>query len=113
MASFQYYTKEQADTLHRLRDLAGGYEFDREWRELISDIKVQMVQDPNPQNPRAPMLVVRWQQLVKRFTGGSAEIEALLYDATSKWHQHESGEGRAVPNVLSYIQRAIAASRDG
>ena len=112
MASFQYYTKQQADALHRMREVAGGYEFDREWRRLISDIRSRMAKDPNPESPAASALAARWQQLVARFTGGNAEIEVLLYNAAREWHRHESGEGHAIPGLLSYIKKAIAASGD-
>jgi hypothetical protein len=59
-----YYSKEQADALHRLRDAAGGSVFDAAWADLIADIRADMEAGAGARTAQAWALAQRWKALV-------------------------------------------------
>jgi hypothetical protein len=102
-----YYTKEQAEALHKLREAAGGEDFDRAWTQLIADVRADMDSGGGPTTDRATALGQRWRALVNRFTGGDAEVERLLYRAADKYAVNSQRPGLAAPSVVGYIGRVF------
>lgn len=100
-----YYSREQAEALHRLRAAAGGSEFDTAWAELIADIRVEMASGSGPQSEEAKALGRRWQVLLDRFTNGDSETERMLYEAGEKFRNTSDVLIGRVPDVLGYIRQ--------
>jgi hypothetical protein len=48
-----YYSKEQAEALHRLRHAAGGAAFDQAWSDLMADIRADMESGGGPESEGA------------------------------------------------------------
>ena len=102
-----YYSKEQVEALHRLREAAGGAEFDAAWTELVTAIRDEMLRGGDPHAEPAQELARRWKALLNRFTGGDAEIERLLYEAGEKFQARRHQSGAPVPDVLGFIRDAM------
>ena len=94
-----YYTREQAEALHKLRDAAGGEDFDRAWTQLIADVRADIDFGGDPTSDRAKALGQHWRALVDRFTGGSIEVQRLLYRAADQYVVNCERAGVASPNV--------------
>ena len=84
----KYYTDEQ------LADLASRWspelqaEAERDWAELIRDVKDAVGEDPAGE--RAQALAARWSALIERFTGGDSGIRenlGRLYADRTNWPQ--------------------------
>lgn len=105
-----YYSKEQADTLHSLRDAAGGSAFDVAWTRLIADIRADMQAGGGPETDQAKALARRWKGLIKTFTNGDSEIERMLYEAGDKFYANAQLQEESPPNVLGYIRKVFEAS---
>lgn len=108
-----YYSKEQAEYLHGLRDAAGGARFDQAWAELIAAIRAEMDGGGSPRSERARILARRWRTLVETFTGGNAETERLLYETADRFYVDNSMRGTPVPDVLGYIREALTQENLG
>jgi len=104
-----YYTREQAEALHKLRDAAGGEDFDRTWTKLIADVRADMDSGGGPTTDRAKELGQRWRALVDQFTGGDNEVERLLYSAADKYRVNCETSGFDTPNVVGYVRRVFEA----
>ncbi|HEY7337807.1 MAG TPA: TipAS antibiotic-recognition domain-containing protein [Bryobacteraceae bacterium] len=104
-----YYTREQAEALHKLREAAGGEDFDRAWAKLIADLHSDMNSGEGPSTDRAKELGQRWRALVDQFTGGDIEVERLLYQAADKYRVNCERSDLVVPNVVGYIRRVFEA----
>jgi len=104
-----YYTREQAEALHKLRDAAGGEDFDQAWTKLIADVRADMDSGGGPTTDRAKALGQRWRTLVNRFTGGNVEVERLLYRAAEKYVVNCERPGVSPPNVVGYIRQVFEA----
>ena len=102
-----YYTREQAESLHKLRDAAGGEDFDRAWRELIAEVRAEMISGGDSTTDRAKALGQRWRVLVDQFTAGDAEVERLLYEAADKYRVNCERSGLVAPDVVGYIRRVF------
>ncbi|MBV8845924.1 MAG: TipAS antibiotic-recognition domain-containing protein [Bryobacterales bacterium] len=102
-----YYTREQAEALHKLREAAGGEGFDRAWTKLIADVRADMDSGGGPSTDRAKALGQRWRALVEQFTGGDVEIERLLYQAADKYRVNCEQSGFQAPNVVGYIRTVL------
>jgi len=74
-----YYTREQAEALHKLRDAAGGKVFDVAWAKLMAEVRAEMECGEGPVTDRAKALGQRWRTLVNQFTGGDGDVGRLLY----------------------------------
>ena len=105
-----FYSKEQADSLHQLRERAGGPTFDAAWTALIADIKKAMASGTAPSTPLARQLANRWKSLVTQFTGGDPEVERLLYGAAEKLRTTQRQGSGGVPDIIEYVRQA--ADRD-
>lgn len=104
-----YYTREQAEALHNLRDAAGGEAFDQAWTQLIADVRADMESGRGPGTDHAKELGQRWRTLVDRFTGGNVEVERLLYRAADKYVANCERPGVITPNVVGYIRQVFQA----
>ena len=102
-----YYSKEQAEALHRLRDAAGGRRFDAAWAELIAAIRDEMNRGGDPRDAPSRDLARRWKALVDTFTGGRSDVEHLLYEAADKFQARNEAAATPVPNVLGYMRAAM------
>jgi DNA-binding transcriptional MerR regulator len=108
----RYYTAEQLEQLaERERELGPEVirQSQREWGELIAEVRHERAQGTDPTTPRVLALARRWQQLVERFTGGDPDIRASL----AKMYEHEPVEqasrGALDGDVMEYIGKAIQA----
>ena len=104
-----YYTREQAEALHKLREAAGGEDFDQAWATLIAEVHADMDSGEGPSTDRAKALGKQWRALVDRFTGGDCEVERLLYQAADKYRVNCERSGLDTPNVIGYIRRVFEA----
>lgn len=104
-----YYTREQAEALHKLREAAGGEDFDRAWAKLIAEVRADMDSGEGPGTDRAKALGRRWRTLVDRFTGGDVEVERLLYQAADKYRANCERSGLVAPDVVGYVRRVFEA----
>ena len=102
-----YNTREQAEALHKLREAAGGEDFDRAWTQLIAEVRADMDSGEGPGTDRAKALGRQWKALVERFTGGDVEVERLLYQAADKYRVNCERSGLDVPNVVGYIRTVL------
>lgn len=65
----------------------------------------------DPTSDRVQFLARRWMELVQGFTGGNPEIERSV---GKMWQQEETIYGietRPVREMMEYVSRAIAASK--
>jgi hypothetical protein len=104
-----YYTKEQADRFHRIRDAAGGAAFDAAWEELVVDIKVHMKSGAGLTTDSARALARRWNELLSRFSGGDPEVERMLYEVGDKFYVNSQRQEARPPNILGYMRRVFMA----
>lgn len=102
-----YYTREQAEALHKLRDAAGGKAFDVAWAKLIAEVRAEMECGEGPARDRAKALGQRWRTLVNQFTGGDGDVERLLYQAADKYYINCERSGLIAPNVVGYIRKVF------
>lgn len=102
-----YYTREQAEALHKLREAAGGEDFDRAWAKLIAEVRADMESGEGPGTGRAKELGRQWKALVDKFTGGNVDVERLLYQAADKYRVRREASGLEAPNVVGYIRTVL------
>lgn len=111
----KHYTPEQLAELERRRDALGPEALEkaqRDWRELIAEVKAEMEKGSEPDAEPVLALARRWQALVEAFTQRDPAMTASLGEV---W-QHERPRlerehGDAVPpaEMMAYIGRALAA----
>jgi DNA-binding transcriptional MerR regulator len=99
----KYYTDEQ------LADLASRWSpevqarAERDWAELIADVKDAVGEDPAGE--RAQALAARWADLINQFTGGDAGIRENL----QRVYTEGSFEKPYPDDVGAFIAKAMAA----
>jgi DNA-binding transcriptional MerR regulator len=109
-----YYTPEQLEYLKKRRELVGEErikQVEREWPELIAEVKTEMERGTDPTAPEVLGLARRWMGLVSEFTGGNPGIEQSVGrmwkeqgdDLVSKF-----GPQYDTRAVYAYIGKAIA-----
>ena len=100
-----YYTEEQ------LADLASRWspevqaKAERDWADLIADIKEALGEDPAGE--RAQALAARWADLINQFTGGDAAIRENL----ERVYEEGTFEKPYPDEVGAFILKAMAAQQ--
>jgi MerR family transcriptional regulator, thiopeptide resistance regulator len=112
-----YYTPEQLEQL-RIRGEQLGEEriqqVQREWPELIAEVRAEMEKGNDPAAPGVQTLAKRWMSLLAEFTGGDPGIAC---SASRVWN--EQGDNLAAKHgseydprgVFEYIGRAMAIAK--
>ena len=109
----KYYTEEQLQQLEERRRAFGEERIraaEREWAELIEQVRAEMEKGTDPADERVRLLAGRWMDLVNQFTGGDPGIERAL---GNMWRGEESIHGMEtgpMREMGGYISRALAAS---
>jgi DNA-binding transcriptional MerR regulator len=104
------YTKEQVRELHARRELLGGEGmrlFEKDYTQLITEIREAMDRGIDPKSEHARALATRWQSLVQTFTGGNPEIEKTLYNGAQLYQNQQKEKGTPIPDVAGYMLEAI------
>jgi len=111
----KYFTAEQQEQLKRRAEAVGPERIQqveqKEWPELIAEVRAEMDRGTDPASDRAQELVRRWMGLVREFTGGDPGISKA---AGQVWQQEQSIHGyetAPMREMMAYISRAIAASK--
>jgi TipAS antibiotic-recognition protein len=100
-------SKDEVDALRRRRDAAGGAAFDSAWAELLDALREEIERGSDSQSDAVQALARRWQSLVDAFTGGDESIERGLYDRAAAYRQLRAENGRPIPDLVGYIQKAL------
>lgn len=83
------------------------------WTQVFAD--AERLKDGDPASPEAQDLARRWTELVGQFTRGDAQVSSqldTLYREAAADPQ-ASRQMPASPEVFAFVQRAIAAGRQG
>jgi MerR family transcriptional regulator, thiopeptide resistance regulator len=111
----KYYTAEQQEELKRRAEAIGPERIrqveQKEWPELIAEVRAEMEKGTDPASDRVQMLANRWMGLVREFTGGNPGIEKA---AGQVWQQEQSLHGyetSSMREMMGYISKAIAARK--
>lgn len=108
----KYYSEgARADLARRNReDPELSKRGERDWAELIKDVKASLSEDPS--SLKAQALAERWQKLIHSFTGDNPEVAAglkKLYSDQANWPA--SFKKPYSDEVASFISKAIAARK--
>lgn len=110
----KYYTREQLEELEGRRRALGEertHQAEAEWPELIEQVRTEMKAGTDPASDRVQLLARRWIELVQEFTGGNPGIE---HSVGKMWQQEETIHGtetRPMREMMEYVSRASAASK--
>lgn len=77
----KYYTQEQLEYLEKRKEELGedrNEEVQKEWKELIAEVRAEMEKGTDPESERMRQLAVRWESLIREFTGGDEGIRSSL-----------------------------------
>lgn len=77
----KYYTQEQLEYLEKRKEEVGEdriEEVQKEWKELIAEVRAEMEKGTDPESERMRQLAVRWESLIREFTGGDEGIRSSL-----------------------------------
>jgi len=109
----KYLTEEQLATLaERKQELGDDHiaAVEAEWPRLIAAVRAAMERGVDPAAPELRPLVVRWQELVREFTGGDPQIAGAvrkMYAGEPSLRQRTGlDEG-----IMEYVARAAAAAK--
>lgn len=109
----KYYTQEQLQQLEERRKKLGEErirEVEQEWPRLIAEVRAEMDKGTDPASETMQRLSKRWMELVHEFTGGDpaiAESVKNLYRNEPSVRQRTGLDSE----IMSYVQQAVAASR--
>lgn len=105
-----YTEEEKAEIEERRKNLGddGMRKAEKDWAELIAEVKAEMEKGTDPESPIVKKLAERWMALVKAFSGGNPQIEAKLkkmYEDNPETTKHFGPD----PAMFAYIQKALPA----
>jgi DNA-binding transcriptional MerR regulator len=109
-----YYTPEQMEYRRKRKEEVGDErirEVEREWPELIAEVRSEMEKGTDPSAPEVLALARRWIGLVNEFTGGDPGIERSV---GRMWNEQgdqlvaKYGSQYDARGPFEYIGRAIA-----
>ena len=109
----KYYTPEQLEQLKARKEQVGEeriQQVQREWPELIAEVKAAMEAGLDPAHPKAQELARRWFALINEFTGGDPGI----FNSLKSMYQNEDTihgmDVAAMRPMMEYIGKAAAAA---
>ena len=106
----KYYTAEQQDQLARRRVELGENRIrqaERDWAELIDQVKTEQAAGSDPTDPRVLELARRWRGLIEQFTGGDQGIRESLVAMYREEGSESPSRGMVSPQLMQYIGRAL------
>lgn len=108
----KYYSKQQLEYLEQRKTEVGEErirEVQREWKELIGQVRKEMENGTDPQSEKMQQLAVRWQSLIEEFTGGKAGIRESLGKMYKNEGPEKASRGFMDGEVGEYMQKAFSA----
>jgi DNA-binding transcriptional MerR regulator len=108
----KYYTEEQLKQLEERRKQLGEEairEVEREWPELIRQVREEMEKGTPPHDEAVRKLARRWKELVEMFTGGDAGIRQSL----QRMYEENPDFGAQMGldrEIFAYIGKAMDAN---
>jgi len=111
----RYYTAEQLEQLSERAEQLGpeGIErAQREWAELIDEVRGHMERGTDPAAPEMQACAARWKALIEQFTGGDPGLRASLQRLYDEQGPQQASQGMVDPEVMAYAGRAMAALPD-
>jgi MerR family transcriptional regulator, thiopeptide resistance regulator len=112
----RHYSPEQLAYLSARADELGpeGMErVQREWAELLDEVRREMEAGTDPAHPRAQELGARWAALLEQFTGGDPGIGEALVRMYKEEGVEAASQGAVDPEVMAYAARIQAAGARG
>jgi DNA-binding transcriptional MerR regulator len=109
----KYYTEEaQAKIAERARTWTPELQakVEQDWKTLISDVEAAIAGNLDPGSAKAKALALRWQELIRGFTGGDPQIQQglkQLYGDEQNWPQNF--QKPFSDKVCDYIGKAARA----
>lgn len=105
------FTLEQMEKIKEQGRILGEehiHEVEREWPQLIAQVRDELDRGTPPTAPHVQQLAKRWMELVREFTGGDPGIERVL---ANKYKQDPTA-GRAdmdsrMLEYIAYIDKAL------
>lgn len=107
----QHFTPKQLEALSARKKALGEdaiREAEREWPQLIAQVKEEMRKGTDPASPEVQELAGRWRALIQAFSGGDRGIEASVGRMYRAEPQLAARQGLD-QEVFQYIGRAFRA----
>ncbi len=110
----KYYTPQQMERLKRRGEMLGAETIEavqREWPQLIAEVKAAMAAGKVPEDPEVRALAARWQELVEMFTGGDPGITRSL----ASYYRGEPGATERAgfdSSISAFVKRALSSGRE-
>ena len=108
----KYYTPEQQEQLARRRAELGEErirEAERDWAELIDEVRAEQATGTDPTDPRVLELARRWRGLIEQFTGGDESIRQSLATMYREQGPEATSRRTVDTELMLYVGRALAA----
>lgn len=108
----KYYTPEQQDQLARRRAELGEEGIrtaEREWADLIDQVKAQQAAGTDPTDPRMLELARRWRGLIEQFTGGDESTRQSLAAMYRERGPEAASREMVDSELMQYVCRALDA----
>jgi MerR family transcriptional regulator, thiopeptide resistance regulator len=108
-----YYTPDQMESLKKRGEEVGQERIEqvqREWPELIAEVRTEMEKGTDPTSPEVMALARRWMGLINEFTGGDPGIERSVGRLWKEQGDHlvaKHGSEYDSCDVYGYIGQAI------
>jgi len=107
----KYYTAEQLEQLKRRGEALGPERIrqveEKEWPELIAEVRAEMDKGTDPKSPVVQALARRWMALVQEFTGGDPGIEKAVKQVWTEEQSIHGIETAGMREMMSYISKAL------
>jgi MerR family transcriptional regulator, thiopeptide resistance regulator len=109
--SESYYTTQQQEQLAERRRALGDDGMaaaERNWAELIADVRAEKAAGTDPSDPRMLELARRWRELIERFTGGDDGIRQSLARMYREQGAQTASRGMVDPELMEYVGQALS-----
>lgn len=83
---------------------------EKEWQQLVQQVKQLMKQEIPPEQPQAQRLATRWMEMLERDTAGKPDFLTRLNEMHAKEMQMQAQTG-ITSEVQAYVTRAFAESK--
>lgn len=106
----KYYTQEQQGSLKARGELLGEErlrQVEREWQELIEQVRTEMVNGNDPASESVQILAQRWRSFIEEFTGGDSGVERSLHQMSQQEGVEAASRGAINSTVMEYMSRAM------
>ena len=106
----KYYTEEQLKQLAERAERIGPErmeEVQREWADLIAEVRTEMEAGTDPSDERVQRLARRWGELLEEFTGGDPGIAASLHRMYQQEGPPAASQGMVDEDVMGYMGRVM------